>query len=72
MKFTAERLFEIAEGHNSLSALGAFLPDGVHDWTCTDDGSGHNSLSALGAFLPGIYPAQSVHHQRQVTIAFRR
>ena len=38
-------------GHNSLSALGAFLPE---DWQeiIVKDAIGHNSLSALGAFLP--------------------
>ena len=40
-------------GHNSLSALGAFLPGCGKQYKVTVEGElGHNSLSALGAFLP--------------------
>ena len=40
--------------HNSLSALGAFLPDRALANMDASRRAGHNSLSALGAFLPHL------------------
>ena len=40
------------QGHNSLSALGAFLPKPGDTEITARKNICHNSLSALGAFLP--------------------
>ena len=45
-------------GHNSLSALGAFLPKFHRLPFYHSEYSCHNSLSALGAFLPHLVDAE--------------
>ena len=59
--------------HNSLSALGAFLPDRALANMDASRRAGHNSLSALGAFLPHAKEVADANAcYSQVTIAFRR
>ena len=59
--------------HNSLSALGAFLPTEASDDAFSHVVESHNSLSALGAFLPTNHGSLfSFVFTRTVTIAFRR
>ena len=61
------------DSHNSLSALGAFLPREWMEEHCEIEEYGHNSLSALGAFLPYGDDAEIFDEDGEiVTIAFRR
>ena len=59
-------------GHNSLSALGAFLPLQKSAKDMDIEVNSHNSLSALGAFLRAEVRVNADEHGNPVTIAFRR